>query len=67
MQEDGVQESAKALTYRGLLHIVDKDLERKNDGAGMISLWNVNMPDFWNYRYYKYLILGIDFLLVRLF
>ena len=29
MPEDGVQEYAKSLTYRGLLHIDDEDLERK--------------------------------------
>ena len=58
MPKDGVQEYAKLLTYRGLLHIVDNDLERGNDGAGMLSLWKVNMLDFWNYRQYMYLILG---------
>ena len=58
MPKDGIQEYARALTYRGILHIVHKDLERENDGAGMISLRNVNILDFWNCRHDNYLILG---------
>jgi hypothetical protein len=35
-----------------------KDAERENDGPAMISIWRINMIDFFNNNHNKYLILG---------
>jgi hypothetical protein len=38
--------------------MADKDAERENDGPAMISIWRINMIDFFNNNHNKYLILG---------
>jgi len=34
--------------------MVDKDAERENDGPAMISIWIINMVDFFNNNHNKY-------------
>ncbi|XP_053406393.1 uncharacterized protein LOC123566698 [Mercenaria mercenaria] len=56
--EDGVYEYSKAAVYRGLLDLVHQDIIRENDGPAMMSLWRMNMVDFYSNNHHKYLQIG---------
>ena len=58
MPTDHVQQYSRALLFRGLLHMLDKEFERENDGEEMMRMWKLNMLDFWRNHHNKYLILG---------
>jgi hypothetical protein len=55
---DHKQAYAMSTLWRGLLHYVERDVERENDGLAMITLWRLNMLEFWEYGHYKYLTLA---------
>jgi hypothetical protein len=42
--------------YQVLVMVVVE--KRENDGPAMISIWRINMIDFFNNNHNKYLILG---------
>jgi hypothetical protein len=42
--------------------MADKDAETENDGLAMISIWRINIIDFFNNNHNKYLILGHNIL-----
>ncbi|XP_070554960.1 uncharacterized protein [Ptychodera flava] len=66
-EEDNVFNYSCAMTYRGLLHMAEKDAERENDGQSMISHWKIDMLDFWSNNHFKYLTLGHRLLACKCF
>lgn len=58
LSKDHIQQYSYCLIYRGLLQMADSRMERFNDGPGMLSLWKINMLDFFKNNHTKYLILG---------
>ena len=57
-QPDLVYESAKALTWYGLLDLCQRDAIREADGPAMISMRRINMLRFWSGKHHKYLKAG---------
>ena len=49
---------SQALLYHGLKDLAEKDCVRENDGFNMAINWKINMPEFWNNKHNKYLIIG---------
>ncbi|KAK3102773.1 hypothetical protein FSP39_013844 [Pinctada imbricata] len=55
---DAIQQYSCALFWRGLLHLVQTDAERHNNGDQLISDWRLDTVEFWNCNHNKYLTLG---------
>ena len=56
--DDQVLEYSKELLHQGLLLLTNRDCVREGDGPEMLRMWKYQMVQFWNYRHYKYFILG---------
>ena len=54
--DDSILAHNKALLWRGLLHLANRDAIRQGDGPAMLQMWRVYLPTFWNKNHYKYLI-----------
>lgn len=55
---DSVFQYSCCMLWRGLLHMVQTNAERYNNGEQLTSDWRLDMVDFWNNNHNKYLILG---------
>jgi hypothetical protein len=56
--DDSILLHSKALLWRGLLHMANRDAIREGDGPAILQFWKIYMPTFWNRSHYKYLIVG---------
>nr|XP_022295009.1 uncharacterized protein LOC111105128 [Crassostrea virginica] len=55
---DSVFAYSCCMVWRGLLHMIQREAERSNNGEQLLSDWRLDMVEFWNRNHNKYLILG---------
>ena len=54
--DDHVLAHSRALLWRGLVHLANRDAVREGDGQDVLRFWKIYLPTLWNRNHYKYVI-----------